>query len=574
MRGISARHRYPAMAAGTGYRGLGCALRTYDGRPFLTATSEAHGLREENRTLYRVINLVGSSIELGPMLQGIVDLATEATDCHACFIYLLEGGVLTIRAASPVYAAAVGVVQMRLDEGLTGWVARHRQPEFIRDNAMADPRMKFIPILEEERFQSMVAVPILSRAGETIGVIVLHTEAPREFTEDTLKLLVHIASLCRGAIENAQLYDQQRRRVDAPDQPVGARAGGRDGRRRRARSGARSRAGCGACWAPRSASCIASTGDGSAASAAVVRARSRPPSPRRCRRPRCCWRRSTAGASRPPARTLWPGARRRRPAGDAADLGRRAARAAVRRRAAAAAVHRRGHRDGARDRPPGRDRDQARRADRGPDQREHRQGPVRGARRRARPTFAATKAAEVRCDLSRPVPDAVRRAGRRPRAGLGRVAGRRRGARARPGGARAADRGRGRARARSARCWRSAARGPAADRGAGAGVPRARPAPAAPRSGSASCTSRRPTSARAYREALDATMIGRALLGDGGAIGYAEVGAYRYLVHIAAEDAPARPDARRRRSADRVRRASGARRCSTRSSAIWPSGAA
>jgi DNA-binding PucR family transcriptional regulator len=45
-------------------------------------------------------------------------------------------------------------------------------------------------------------------------------------------------------------------------------------------------------------------------------------------------------------------------------------------------------------------------------------------------------------------------------------------------------------------------------------------------------------SARAYRQALDAAMIGRALLGDGGAIGYAEVGAYRYLVHIRAEDAP------------------------------------
>ena len=59
------------------------------GRHQLTATSDARGLREENRTLYRVINLVASSIELGPMLQGIVDLATEATDCHACFIYLL-----------------------------------------------------------------------------------------------------------------------------------------------------------------------------------------------------------------------------------------------------------------------------------------------------------------------------------------------------------------------------------------------------------------------------------------------------------------------------------------------------
>jgi GAF domain-containing protein len=149
------------------------------------------------------------------MLHGIVDLATEATDCHACFIYLLENGRLTIRAASPIYSEAVGKVHMGLDEGLTGWVARHRTAEFIRDNAMDDPRMKFFPALEEERFQSMAAVPILSRAGETIGVIVLHTEAPREFTEDTLTLLVHIASLVSGAIENAQLYDRERRRVDA-----------------------------------------------------------------------------------------------------------------------------------------------------------------------------------------------------------------------------------------------------------------------------------------------------------------------------------------------------------------------
>jgi DNA-binding PucR family transcriptional regulator len=33
-------------------------------------------------------------------------------------------------------------------------------------------------------------------------------------------------------------------------------------------------------------------------------------------------------------------------------------------------------------------------------------------------------------------------------------------------------------------------------------------------------------------------MIGKALLGIGGAIGYSEVGAYRYLVHIAEENAP------------------------------------
>ena len=177
--------------------------------------SELRGLREENRTLYGVIKLVSSSLELAPMLQGVVDLATEATGCHACFIYLLEDRRLTIRAASPVFGEAVGNVQFSVQEGLTGWVARHRRPEFIRDQAMKDPRMKYVPLLEEERFQSMAAVPILSRAGETIGVIVLHTRAPHEFGEDTLKLLIHIASLVSGAIENAQLYDRERRRVDA-----------------------------------------------------------------------------------------------------------------------------------------------------------------------------------------------------------------------------------------------------------------------------------------------------------------------------------------------------------------------
>jgi GAF domain-containing protein len=180
----------------------------------VSATVEPLGLREENRTLYQVIKLVSSSIELDPMLHGIVDLTTEATDCHACFIYLLEDGLLTIRAASPVFADAVGNVRLGIDEGLTGWVARHRSPAFIRENAMGDPRMKYVPLLEEERFQSMVAVPILARSGNSIGVVVLHTEAPHEFNEDTLKLLVHIASLVSGAIENAQLYDHVRRRVD------------------------------------------------------------------------------------------------------------------------------------------------------------------------------------------------------------------------------------------------------------------------------------------------------------------------------------------------------------------------
>jgi GAF domain-containing protein len=171
-------------------------------------------VRLESDTLYAIIGVVASSPDLNRVLGGIVDLLTEATECHACFVYLREQDRLVLRAASRVYSHLVGGIEFGLDEGLTGWVARHKTPAFIRDEALSDPRMKYVPEIEEEHFQSMVAVPVPARSGEVNGVIVLHTRAPREFDQGALNFLVHTASLVAGAIENAQLYEDARRRVD------------------------------------------------------------------------------------------------------------------------------------------------------------------------------------------------------------------------------------------------------------------------------------------------------------------------------------------------------------------------
>ncbi|MBA2514298.1 MAG: GAF domain-containing protein [Solirubrobacterales bacterium] len=175
--------------------------------------SHRDGVRLESDTLYALIRVVASSPSLDRVLDGVVDILTEATRCHACFVYLIDGERLHLRAASPVYRHLVGEVGFGLDEGLAGWVARNRSPAFIRDNAMSDPRMKYIPEIDEERFESMVAVPVPARSGETIGVVVLHNEAPREFDDNALSFLVHTASLVAGAIENAQLFESAGRRV-------------------------------------------------------------------------------------------------------------------------------------------------------------------------------------------------------------------------------------------------------------------------------------------------------------------------------------------------------------------------
>jgi GAF domain-containing protein len=183
------------------------------GRSDLAAQLER--VRLESDTLYAIISAVGSSVDLTKVLDGIVELLTEATGCHACFVYLRDGERLRVRAASRIYAHVVGKVEFALDEGLTGWVARTGEPAFIREDALSDPRMKYVPELEEEHFQSMVAVPMPARSGEVLGVVVLHTVAPREFDEGVLNFLVHTASLVAGVIENARLYEETRLRVDA-----------------------------------------------------------------------------------------------------------------------------------------------------------------------------------------------------------------------------------------------------------------------------------------------------------------------------------------------------------------------
>jgi GAF domain-containing protein len=164
-------------------------------------------------TLYAVIGAVAQGPRLDRVLPAIVTLLTDATACHACFIYLLEGDVLRMRAASTEFTHAVDRTAMGLDEGLCGWVATHRTPAFIRENALRDPRYKLFPELQEERFESMIAVPLLDRDGDAIGVVALHTEAPREFGQEVVDFLVHVASLVAGAVDSARLVEAGRRQV-------------------------------------------------------------------------------------------------------------------------------------------------------------------------------------------------------------------------------------------------------------------------------------------------------------------------------------------------------------------------
>jgi len=179
-------------------------------------TLEIEARTKENVLLNEVISTVGSTLKLDEVLSHVVDAITRATSCQAAFIYLYdqEKDQLVLASASVLYRHHIGNIAMPLGEGIAGWVGMTKQAVTIREGSINDPRFRPYPELEEEKFQSLMSVPVLSKDRHLIGVITVHTIAPYEFTEQHQTFALNTAALVAGAIENARLYENTQRKLN------------------------------------------------------------------------------------------------------------------------------------------------------------------------------------------------------------------------------------------------------------------------------------------------------------------------------------------------------------------------
>jgi two-component system, sensor histidine kinase PdtaS len=103
--------------------------------------------------------------------------------------------------------------RMRPGEGITGSAAAARAPVMLEAQAHLDPRFKNFPNLQEDEYESILAVPILTRDGTLEGALNVRTREPRAFSSDEVDLLLAIAAQVAQSIEHAKLYAEAQRRV-------------------------------------------------------------------------------------------------------------------------------------------------------------------------------------------------------------------------------------------------------------------------------------------------------------------------------------------------------------------------
>ena len=141
---------------------------------------------------------------LHTVLGRVVTFVSTVVQCDSCFIYVLEDDSLVLRASKNPHADVLDRLKLRVGQGITGWVAEHRQPVAIGSRAFEDPRFQVFNELPEDRYEAFLSVPVLCR-GRLVAVINLQHRQPHDHSWNEIQLIATIGFLVGAEIELARL---------------------------------------------------------------------------------------------------------------------------------------------------------------------------------------------------------------------------------------------------------------------------------------------------------------------------------------------------------------------------------
>jgi PAS domain S-box-containing protein len=168
-------------------------------------------------TLQQMGHLIGESLNLETTLNVILDGVAVLIPYDAGEITLFdaEQRVLINEAYRSNAVAYQGIVPKgttyQLDEGLSGWLARTRQPLLIDDVLTfeaAKPKSETLKLWS----RSFLGIPLIAR-GEMVGTLEIAAAVPGQFTEHHKELTTLLGGQAAVAIENARLFEAAQKRV-------------------------------------------------------------------------------------------------------------------------------------------------------------------------------------------------------------------------------------------------------------------------------------------------------------------------------------------------------------------------
>jgi len=146
---------------------------------------------QQLRLFQKISRFMVRDLSLPEVLQGIVSLIVEFTQCDSCLIYLQDGEELVLCASNTPHPSTIGKIRLRRNEGLTGWVASERRLVAISREAYKDPRFKTFGELPEDSYEAFLSAPVIAR-NRVVGVINVQHKLPHQHMGGEMEVLTTV----------------------------------------------------------------------------------------------------------------------------------------------------------------------------------------------------------------------------------------------------------------------------------------------------------------------------------------------------------------------------------------------
>jgi PAS domain S-box-containing protein len=189
---------------------------------------------QEMKTLQHLNQLVSESLDLDETLHAVLEALAELITYDVAEItywdpdeeILIRGALLGSEKAESYIRRLSG--SYSLDEGLSGWLARHREPLLVDDMRTFE---KVRPKLDDDgvMLRSYLGVPLTTR-DELVGTLEVGAMETGAYSPHDLDLLQSLGAQAAITIEKARLYQTSQQRVRILERLSDvARAAGRAG---------------------------------------------------------------------------------------------------------------------------------------------------------------------------------------------------------------------------------------------------------------------------------------------------------------------------------------------------------
>ena len=156
-------------------------------------------------TLYNISKTLSMSHQLDDLFNGTMTMVGEALNIGEWCLMLLQGDELFIRVAHGLGEDVISKVRFRLDEGVSGKVARSGKAVLIQDVTKEKGFLYYKGFKKD--IGSFLSVPLIVK-GEVIGILNTHKPQKNAFRKSDLELFTAVAEHVSVAIEKARLFEK------------------------------------------------------------------------------------------------------------------------------------------------------------------------------------------------------------------------------------------------------------------------------------------------------------------------------------------------------------------------------